>query len=204
MAFIPVPDTCMFELRFTLQGEHVENTLYGHLTGGWSASTARNVGDALIQWWIDNMSASLSDQISLDSVHCTDLSSSTGFSTDAVPETAPVGAVGGQCLPNNVAICISFRSQARGRSGRGRNYVCGIPDTHVSANTLDSADGIAFVDAYKLVDDVMSDFDATWVIVSRFLDGLPRDEGITRLITSVLLVDLTVDSQRRRLPGRGT
>jgi hypothetical protein len=74
----------------------------------------------------------------------------------------------------------------------------------VTLNTLDAADGLAYVAAYSNVDDVIADFDGTWCVVSRHLDGLPRDIGITRKITTVILTDLTIDSQRRRLPGRGT
>jgi len=204
MAFIPVPNTAMFELRFTLDGQKVENTVYGHKNEPWNTTDALAAGAGLFDNWVTNMAASLSDQLSLESVHITSLESDTAFSIDFVPGASEQVAVGGQCLPNNVAICVSFRSAARGRSGRGRNYVCGIPDTHVTANTLDTADGIAYVNYYNQIPAIMADVDATWVVVSRFLDGLPRDIGITRPIITVLLVDLTVDSQRRRLPGRGT
>jgi hypothetical protein len=204
MAFIPVPNCCMWELRFTLDNQQIENTLYATRDGGWDASSARNVGEALFNWWVEFMAPSLSDSLSLNSVHATDLSAADGFSTDFVPVASETGVVGGACLPNNCAICISFRTVARGRTGRGRNYIAGIPDTHVTLNTLDAADGLAYVAAYSNVDDVIADFDGTWCVVSRHLDGLPRDIGITRKITTVILTDLTIDSQRRRLPGRGT
>jgi hypothetical protein len=51
--------------------------------------------------------------------------------------------------------------------------------------------------------------DGTWVIASRFsgVDGdgkpIPRAVGVTTPVTSVVIVDGIVDSQRRRLPGRG-
>jgi len=204
MAFIPVPGVCMFELRFTLDGQHVENTLYARLEDGWSSGQAITMGGKLFDWWVANMAPSLSDQLSLDSVHGTDLENEEGFSVDFIPEASETGVIGGSSLPNNVAICITILTAARGRSGRGRNYICGIPQTHMAQNTLDTADGIAYVAAYNALPAVFDDLVATWVVVSRFTDGLPRDVGLSRTVTGVKLTDLSADSQRRRLPGRGT
>jgi hypothetical protein len=77
------------------------------------------------------------------------------------------------------------------------------------ANQIDSATAAAFVDAYSLLLDFGQDIGASWVVVSRFSgvdangDPIPRAAGVTTPITSVLVVDNIVDSQRRRLPGRG-
>lgn len=204
MAFIPVTNTVMAELRFTLDGQQVENTLYFQRASPWTAPLGVLLGEHLLTWWTDFMADNLSDNIALDSVHVTDLTTVDGFAVDAVPDGSIPGVIGGDALPNNCAICISFRSEARGRSGRGRNYICGLARDSVVANTLTTGAGIAFVAAYNALPDVAGDSAATWVIVSRFLDGVPRDFGLTRSIITVILLDLTVDSQRRRLPGRGT
>jgi hypothetical protein len=203
MAFIPVVNCVMAELRFTLDGQKVENTLYFQRASAWTAPLGVLLGDHLYTWWVDNMAASLTDSLTLDSVHVTDLTAVDGFAVDFVPDVAETGVVGATSVPNNCAICISFRTEARGRTGRGRNYIMGMPQTHVTLNTLDTADGIAFVAAYNALPTVAGASAATWVVVSRFLDSLPRDVGITRSITTVILLDLTIDSQRRRLPGRG-
>jgi hypothetical protein len=203
MAFIPVNNCVMAELRFTLDGQKVENTLYFQRASAWTAPLGVLLGDHLYTWWVDNMAASLTDSLTLDSVHVTDLTAVDGFAVDFVPDVAETGVVGATSVPNNCAICISFRTEARGRTGRGRNYIMGMPQTHVTLNTLDTADGIAFVAAYNALPTVAGASAATWVVVSRFLDSLPRDIGITRSITTVILLDLTIDSQRRRLPGRG-
>lgn len=204
MAFIPVANTVMAELRFTLDGQQVENTLYFQRASPWTAPLGVLLGDHLLTWWEDNMSPALSDNIALDSVHVTDLTAVDGFAVDSVPDGSIPGAIGGDALPNNCAVCISFRSASRGRSGRGRNYICGLARDSVVANTLTSGAGISFVAAYNALPAVAGASAATWVIVSRFLDGAPRAAGITRSITTVILLDLTIDSQRRRLPGRGT
>jgi len=204
MAFIPVTNCVMAELRFTLDSQHVENTLYFQRASPWTAPLGVLLGSHLFDWWVTNMAPSLSDDLNLDSVHVTDLTTVSGFAVDFVPSASENGAIGGSSLPNNCAICISFRTEARGRTGRGRNYICGLPQSHVAENTLDTADGIAFVAAYNALPAVAGASAATWVVVSRHLDGAPRTTGLTRSIISVLLLDLIIDSQRRRLPGRGT
>jgi len=52
--------------------------------------------------------------------------------------------------------------------------------------------------------------DFTWVVVSRFSGvdpdtgkPIPREAGVATPVLAPLVTDLTVDSQRRRLPGRG-
>lgn len=204
MGFIPVTNCVMAELRFTLDAQHVENTLYFQRASPWTAPLGVLLGDHLFTWWVDNMAPSLSDSLSLDTVHVTDLTTVSGFAVDFVPTASENGVVGATAVPNNCAICISFRTEARGRTGRGRNYIMGMPQTHVTSNTLDTADGIAFVAAYNALPAVAGASAATWVVVSRNLDKVARTVGLTRSITTVLLQDLTIDSQRRRLPGRGT
>ena len=63
--------------------------------------------------------------------------------------------------------------------------------------------------AYEGLPSVATVAGYTWVVASRFSgvdaegDPIPRAAGITTPITTVLIVDNLVDSQRRRLSGRG-
>jgi len=112
-------------------------------------------------------------------------------------------------LPNNVAVTVSFRTGLSGRFARGRNYVSGLSEDAVVLNTVDSAVLADIQAGYEALQDVASDNTSTWVVVSRFsgVDGdgvpIPRVEGVTTPITAVIIVDSIIDSQRRRLPGRG-
>lgn len=204
MAFVPVPETLMVELRQELSGQQVENTLYFKKSGGWTENDAGILGDELASKWTDVMAPVLSVQLQLTSIHLTDLSSQFSFATDFVPAASIPGEVGGDCTPNNCALCVSFRSAARGRSGRGRNYVAGLAESLVSLNQFDPTAAIEIVSFYQSLTAIALDVDAQWVVVSRWENGLPREEGLARVVRSVLLVDLVIDSQRRRLPGRGT
>jgi hypothetical protein len=107
-------------------------------------------------------------------------------------------------VPNNVALCLSFRSSGRGRSSRGRNYISGFPEGYVSGNDIDTTLADALVVAYEELKDAATFTDDwTWIVYSRFQNGNARPEALIAPVDAVVLTDYTVDSQRRRLPGRG-
>jgi hypothetical protein len=41
------------------------------------------------------------------------------------------------------------------------------------------------------------------VVLSRISEGVPRDLALAQAVTGILTTDLFIDSQRRRLTGRG-
>lgn len=203
MPFVPVAKTAMAELRFELDSQRVENTLYFENPVGWDITSMEALAADLITWWSDNMAPNLCDGLSLREVWMTDISDETapafGYSTGL-----PVaGLLSEEPLPNNVAVCISFRTSNRGRSARGRNYIAGIPSTSVTQNTITAGFRSALEDAYALLIPLAAANGATWIVASRYANGAPRVAGVKFLIRQALVTDATVDSQRRRLPGRG-
>jgi hypothetical protein len=105
---------------------------------------------------------------------------------------------------------VSFRTESRGRSFRGRNYIVGLTEDQVTGN--DFASGITglFQAVYELLLDFGQDIAWAWVVASRFSgvdpvthDPIPRTTGIATVVTAVTVVDNFVDSQRRRLTTRG-
>jgi hypothetical protein len=210
MPFVPVPDTLEAEVRCSLDSQGVENTLYFTALAPWTPTSGKALGDALRDWWISNLSPNLSNRISLVEVYVTDLSSATGFTATSLPTGTPVGGVNEEPVPNNVSPCISFRTDSRGRSYRGRNYVPGLPNAAVNTNTLEVTVAGELAAAYEELFTIASDFSGSWVVVSRYSGvdpvtkrSIPREIGVVTPITAVLFTDLIVDSQRRRLPKRG-
>lgn len=204
MPFVPVPETIQVEMRMRLDGQKVENTLYFHKIGGWSAADVPVAYNALLLWWNNNYAVPLSSALTLNEIAIKDLSSETGFGFEiSTPVPKPAGDSAEPALPNNVALCVSFRTASRGRSFRGRNFVPGLPRTSVTQNTVDSTQAGLISDAYNELLTVADSLGADWVVVSRFSGNAPRVTGVHTVITGATIVDLTVDSQRRRLPGRG-
>lgn len=194
----------MAELRMTLAGQKCENTLYFEQTEPWDITAMGTLADELIGWWGTHYAPNVSDEVSLNEVYITNLSSvdalAIGFTT-GLPVT---GTQLGDPLPNNVSICVSFRTSNRGRSARGRNYILGLIENDVVSNEVSVQRVNAITAAYALLIGIAAGLNATWVVVSRFHNQAPRAAAVRYLIREVIIVDRTVDSQRRRLPGRGT
>lgn len=204
MPFVPVPNTALVEIRLQQDSQKVENTLYFELGTGWDATSLGDLGTSVITWWETFMSPLTSNTVVLREVVCTDLTSDIAPSIVSTPGTLVTGDDINEALPNNVSLAISFRTAGRGRSSRGRNYFVGITDEHVAGNTAESGFVSDLTAAYLALGLGGSfDVDAIWCVVSRFHNNAPRTTGIATPITSVSVVDDTIDSQRRRLPGRG-
>lgn len=205
MAFIPVPDTVSVEVRMLMDQQKIENTLAFRLVGGWDLTSAAALGADLLLWWTNDYRVQISNEVSLREIFITDLSSATGFThSQPAPAPNPTGSQNLPSSPNNVALCLSFRTVNRGRSYRGRNYISGIPRDNVTSNDVSPGAVGGLLAAYNALFTLASSNGADWVVVSRYANKLPRVTGVATNITSVVVVDPTVDSQRRRLPGRGS
>ena len=109
-----------------------------------------------------------------------------------------------ESAPNNVAATVSLRTAQRGRSGHGRNFVPGIPNSVITLNALDADFINNLLAAYfELVG--AGSFVAGWqlVVLSRQTGGLLRANGIGIPVTNVEMVTNTVRSMRSREVGHG-
>lgn len=203
MEFVPAFNTCEAELRFTLNGEKVENTLYFQRAEGWPITVMTSLGTALTTWWSTAFASAVTSQMSLREVYVTDLTTQDGPAFPVIPASPVVGAQGGNPFPNNVALCVSFRTSNRGRSARGRNYYAGFVEGQIVSQQVTTSMVNGIVDAYMDLIPLAESLDATWVVCSRVHNKVPRTTATLYLIRAATVVDRTVDSQRRRLPGRG-
>lgn len=204
MAFVPVSGAVMAEIRMSLDSQLIENTLYFRSRAEAIDPTLTGLGNALLLWWTTSYRVKLPDSVTLREIYLTDLNSATGPThTAPAPAPAPAGLAATPVMPNNVTIAVSFRTGLRGRSYRGRNYFGALGEGQISSNTLDGATQAGIIAAYNalLTGDVADDWE--WGVVSRFSGGVPRAAGVFTPVTAVLITDSIVDSQRRRLPGRG-
>jgi hypothetical protein len=192
-------------IRGRLDGQEIINTLYFALeTGPITGTNLASLASTLDSWWSGYILPNLSQDYSYTGVEVVDLGAQNGaFAFNDL--TSGSGEYAGPALPNNVAMVVTFVTAVRGRSFRGRNYVTAIPEAVVTANAITIAWAAPVAVGYGelLPAGAASPTPFVWVVVSRFAGGSPRPEGIFTPVVDATLRDLTVDSQRRRLPGRG-
>lgn len=205
MAFISVPSTAELEITATLFGQNIENTLYVTKDDAWLAADLTDLANYGLGWWTSNILPSLSVDYLLRSAIATSLESDVAPSIEVPADPATVGGIGESSLPSNVCITVKFGTAFRGRSARGRNYLSGIPDVDQEGNQISLGFVTPVVEGYSEFP-LGAGWGADWhhVVVSRFHDGAPRLTGITNEVITYTYTDNDIDSQRRRLTGRGT
>lgn len=203
MAFVPANNTVEAELRYVQSGEKTENTLYFQKETAWDVTSMTALANALKTWWHDNMAPLTTASVALREVYMTDLTSQDALALGVPLSPIDPGQQAVNPLPNSVAYCVSFRTSNRGRSARGRNYIGGIPESYVTQNSVSTGYQASVVASYALLIPLAAAQSCTWVVCSRRHNNAPRASAVLYLIREVLAIDLTVDSQRRRLPGRG-
>lgn len=203
MAFVPAPDTVEIEAVFSMDGQIVENTFY-YTSATPTLESATALLEAVNNAIRTGLLPLLSSTITLVRLVATLIATVDGFVVTSTTSLPAAGGGSADSLPSNVALCISKRTAARGRSFRGRNYIAGIPlDARSGTNELDSGFTSGVVDAIEAVLAAGADDGWTPTVISRFHNKAPRTTAVVTPVTSVIVVDNTMDSQRRRLPGRG-
>ena len=112
-------------VRGTLHSQRVENTLFFQRGAGWAIEDLDQLANAILTWCEEAWLAPLSNEYTLREVQAVSLQAVDSPGVTNVATVGTVGGVANASLPGNVAACISFRSTFRGRSARGRNYLCG-------------------------------------------------------------------------------
>lgn len=201
--YIPVINTAKVELFMRSDGQQIANVFHVLSSVAFNPVSLAEVVSAFEEWCVGNYFPAIGAQVTLNSIKATDLSSESGSVYEKTPDEALAGGVtGGEAFPNNSTVVLKWLTSQRGRSYRGRTYVPGMRSSIASINTLLPTPYAAIVAAAsQLWSQVRA---AGWdLAVVSYCNGKEwRTTGVATPIVSWAL-DETLDSQRRRLPGRG-
>jgi hypothetical protein len=203
MAFVPVPNAVQVEVRGLYFNQKVENTIWMRAINGDMSAAVVDACSLVFDWWTESVMPSLSVDYSLREVYASDQSNQFGPTNTQTPVTVLQGGLNSAGAPGGTSLAVSFRTAGRGRSFRGRNYIVGIPKTSIAGNVVVSSYRTAIQSAYAALIGQGDAVDLTWVIASKYSNKAPRVTGVTTPVQSVVVTDPSVDSQRRRLEGRG-
>jgi len=210
MPFVPVPNVALVEIRMLAMAQLVENTLWFEFGSAPDAADLTALLEAVESWWVSEVKPLTSSRVGVREFVATDMSSQTGPVASLAGTILDVGSNTPNAMPLGTTLTVSFRTALRGRSFRGRNYIVGLTEDQVDGNAVEAGVATSWSDAYSQLPVPTLAAGWTWGVVSRFSgidpatgDPIPRAEGIFTPITAVVVVDDFIDSQRRRLSGRG-
>ncbi len=205
MAFVPVPNCILIEIRGRKAGQLVENRFYvsvGHVpTFSDFQALALIVFTRLRSDWLPFLPL----DFTLTEVFFRSMETANSQQISVAAAVTDVGGHIGAPAANQNTICISLRSASAGRSARGRLYWLGLSEDQYTTNTMNAGELASIVEAVRLLRTDLATAQMPWVIVSFVANGVPRPGGpIIFSVETVIAVDDVVDSQRRRMPGHGS
>lgn len=203
MAFIPWPNGIQVCFNFVTAGQKWQFCLALQKDGGPPSTTdLQDVADGAAGWWTTSLSPNIENGTTLNETRATDMTAEGApqrFTNVATP-----GLIAGSPMPLGTPLVMSFHTDQRGRSFRGRAYVSGSPASAVVSEVL--ADGTQvsnLVAAFATLLAFYQGIGFTPVVASQFHNKSARTSAVMTPILAVS-ADTAWDSQRRRLSGRGT
>lgn len=201
--FVPVPNVVKAELIFSHSGQTAVNVLHYQAPGVPSAVNMEDLCEGLITWWDVNMQPLVASSTALTLVRATDLTTQFAQVVEEQQGLPLAGSAAGAVPPSSVTLCMTKRTALRGRSHRGRLYHVGFTSAQITGNSVVTATVNSLLSVYNMLLAISSvDGNYELVVVSYQENNQPLSPGqftpVVRFTT-----DGIVDSQRRRLPGRG-
>lgn len=205
MPHIPIPNTARVCLRYLQEDENTCNVFHVRAPADPTEADLIEIAEVFAAWWNTDYRPLVQQFTSLQAIEVTDMSADDEEGIVYTTGLPLAGGNAGGALPNNVTICSKFNTGLTGRSRRGRSYFAGLPqgalqpDQQRITSTFQTQLQAAWADLRSSL--ITAGFE--WVVASLYTDGAPRVTGVTTPITSAT-VNTALDSQRRRLPERGS
>lgn len=200
-----VPAAIGAVIRMKCIGQDVVNTL-GFVRNTPATPTpgeVQTLAQVLSQAWVNNILPQLPSQVTLEMVTTRDITQQGGPVSEYSGDAGEPGMLVGNLLPNSNTIAVSFRTGFAGAANRGRNYWAALMESEVTDSTVAGTKINLIIAAYAALSGAGTIMPGwQWAVISRKLVP-PLIVGRALPIVSVVVTDSVVDSQRRRLPGRG-
>lgn len=203
MPFIPTTNAVKVIMKYNWANQVVVQDLWFTFTSAPTATNRSNLATAMHTWWTSQIKPYLCDNFGLTEIAVVDMQSQNGPVTLLTLTSPEVGGDAGDSVPLNAAMCISLRTASRGRNFRGRNYMGGMPLSSVpTPGTFTTTLVSNIITAFSWLMTTSNTASGLWSIVSWYLNKTLRSSGLATPISAVT-ADTLIDSQRRRLIGRG-
>jgi len=211
--FIPAPNCALIEAIYTYGGWIIENTFHIQKSSPFTMLDLQGAVTAFDNWdstGVNRWALQRRGECVLIQWKARALDSLTApVYIFTLPASRPGGAGTGGAMPGGSTFCLQWQTGHAGRSQRGRLYVPGLSTNDLQAapnqNLMIASVANAMVTSLNTLIAALAGLGTpiTLVVVSYRTGGAWRTTAQATPITNAAYADLAVDSQRRRLAGRG-
>lgn len=202
--FIPAPHVASVEFIYTLNTVVAENQIHVLAATDFDDSMVAQLWDTCKAWWSTTYKQQISTGCTFNRLKVKAQHSDTAPLLDTAILPVVIGVDSQTPLSNNASFALKLATGLAGRSARGRWYVAGLTALHSNNGvTMGGAKASALVSALQTLINDLGGISMELCITSYRHNGAWRAEAVSYPVTGVSYTDLSIDSQRRRLAGRG-
>jgi hypothetical protein len=203
--FIPAPNCAQVALYYSSNGVTCVNVFNVSKGSTYSAADLVALRGVVDSWDNVTWKGSRATACSLFRIKCKALDTNSSPVDDYYLVTPRAGTIASGLMSGNVTLAFKLATARAGRSYRGRWYLVGITAANlgVTANQYNVASANAIVGWLNLLRTNLLAAGHTLGVLSYATDKAWRATAHFEPATNFVIVDYNIDSQRRRLTGRG-
>jgi hypothetical protein len=202
MATQPCPDIAQAQIQMMCDAQTIEHSFYFKRDAGWTEALITALAAEMGTQWVLHMMADYPAAVTAVRAVATDLTSLAGSRAVYEIPLTPGGSDTGDVSPNNVCLAFQVSTGNRGRGRQGRIFYGPMSIDHISGDQVAEVHADAVKgDLAAVTAAILAAIPGTqWVVLSRWLDGAKRAEGVGIPAQGIVYTNLYLDSQKDRLP----
>lgn len=201
MLFIANPHALQVTVIQELGSKAVVNVLHYDHGSLASADDLLAFAVAFDMNYATNVRPHTSNRLTYHGVRVRSLASPSSPQAEVTGPGTGAGGVNARYAPSSVALALTLRTSSVGRSYRGRIFVAAPSLSGEGTDYADAGWAASLLAGWQsLMSIEYPGGSKPMCVYSRYFDKEPRAAGILSPVTSIVLRNLRVDSQRRRLP----
>lgn len=206
--FIPASGVIQLEAVYSQFGQFMENVFHILQGDGATAATVSDMTAACAtyaSWEAEWGAGPRSSTASLVSLTARDLSTQEGPSVYYTTGLPIAGAIVGTPMPSNVTVAVKWNTALGGRSFRGRTYWIGMDGVSRNGDQIVPAFQTSLLNIYNhLLTMIPAGHAGQQLVVLSYAHNKAWRTAAVATPIVAPSVNLDLDSQRRRLAGRGS
>lgn len=201
MTFYPAQYCVKFSVEQTVLNQAVVNTFWMRRNTPWDNALLTTMMSGIAGVYNTHLVPRLVDDWELNKVTARDFTTYDGLSGEYTPSPAIVGLSATDPWPPQVATVVSWRTNKRGRSYRGRTYLAGWADSAANGAALTGTEKGAMSNWAQALINLANANSVYFSIVSFYNNSQPRGAGVWTEITSFVIQDYARTQRRRSVPN---